>query len=459
MTIKFTSCISTWFCCTALLFISASEGRAQVTVESLLANSVEQVGPQHREVGDAIEQFKKGQLLEARNLLESAKSKDPQLPPAGVLLAQLLYAANQPALARAELERVVRDVPKDPESYLLFGEIAFQQRRFADAELAFTKAGELTQQGSMSTKRKNSMVLRSLSGLAGVAEVREQWPLAERYLKQIARAKTDDVNNTNRLARSLFRQDENLDGKGKETEAYDLLKALWSKDNSVRRPEITMGAMYQEAGNKAMAAKLMKLASTRDTQGAETQLAVARWALESGDLELAKTCSDRAVSVAKGSIEAKLVAGLVARYQNDFDRARRALESAHLQSPSNLAAILQLAVVMIENDSPAAQRAALEYSRIARLIYPDLSDAAGREAAVTSAYVLFRQSRVAEAQRLLQQALTGGTVSAESSYYAARVLNQANRDFAKKLLQSALKNDRQFPNRVEAEKLLTSLGG
>ena len=61
---------------------------------------------------------------------------------------------------------------------------------------------------------------------------------------------------------------------------------------------------------------------------------------------------------------------------------------------------------------------------------------------------------------MLQQALTGGGVSAESSYYAARILYQAgNADSAKSLLQAALRNDRVFPGRAEAENLLSSLGG
>ena len=425
-----------------------------------MKSSIEQVGPQHREVGDAIEQFRKGAFLECRNLLKSARQKDPKLPPDGVLMAQMLYSAKQPGLGRAELERTVREEASDPEPYLLFGEIAFQERRFADAELAFKRAFELTKQYTSNAYRKNNMVKRALSGIAGVFETREDWANTEKYLAPILKANPKDVANSTRMARAMFEQDKNIgDAKGRETEAYNLLIALWTADKAnVRRPEITMGSMYQAAGNKDITASLMKKASEQDKTGLATQLTVARWALGNGDTSLAQTCSDRAAQIAPQSIEARLVAGLTARYKKDYNRARKVLESAHLQSPSNLAAILQLAVVLVEGGE-REKAAALEYSTVASRIYPDVSRPTGREAAVTSAWILYRQGRQPEAQAVLQKALAGGGVSAESSYYAARIIHQNSPDVAKRLLQTALKGDGVFPARPEAEKLFQSLGG
>ena len=60
---------------------------------------------------------------------------------------------------------------------------------------------------------------------------------------------------------------------------------------------------------------------------------------------------------------------------------------------------------------------------------------------------------------VLQKALAGGAVSAESSYYAAKILHQTNADVAKQLLGTALKGDGVFPARTDAESLLQSLGG
>lgn len=456
------ACRNTFFAClaSALAMGMTAPASAQVTAESLLKSAVPEIGPQHREVADAIEEFKKSRFLECRNLLKSARKKDPKIQPDGVIMAHLLYAAKQSGLGRAELERTVIEEPNDPEPYIVFGEVAFQQRRFADAELSYKKGYELTTSFTGNDYRKNLLVKRALSGLAGVAEARENWADASKFLQPIIKANPKDVNNTTRMARALFQQDANLgDGKAQESDAYQLLITLWKGDKeNVQRPEITMGSMYQAAGNKKISARLMKQASEQDKTGLQTQLAVARWALGAGDIQLAQACADRGRQIAPGSIEAKLVAGLTARYKKDYARARETLEAAHLQSPSNLAAMLQLAIVLVEG-SESDKRTALEYSQMASRIYSDAGSPTGREAAVTSAWILYRQGRQAEAQAILQQTLAGGAVSAESSYYAARIIHQSSPDVAKQLLSRALKGDGVFPARRDAESLMASLGG
>lgn len=441
-------------------FLLPTSDAQEFTAENLLKSSVEQIGPQHRDVGAAIEEFRKGQFLESRNKLISARKQDPSLPPDGVLMAQMLYAANQQGLGRAELERVVSEEPKDPEPYLLFGEIGFQQRRFADAELSFQKAAELTKQYTGNEFRKRNMMKRAYSGLAGIAEARQDWPTAAKYLKPLVTAYPDDVANVTRMARAEFQQDDNIgDSQGKEREAYKLLDALHKANpKEVRMPEITMASMYQGAGKKNFSAQLMQRASTEDAGGLSTQLTVARWALGSGDLELAQQCSDRALQIDSKSIEARLVAGLTARYKKEYSKARKILEAAHLQTPSNLAAILQLAVVLVEGNE-TDRRVALEYSSLANRMHPDMGTPTGREAAVTSAWIYYRQGRQNEAGLVLQKALAGGGVSAESSYYAAEIIQRSNPDVAKKLLATALKGDGVFPAREEAEALQKKLGG
>lgn len=448
------------FVCLSIVIAATNSSFGQFTAESLLKSSVQQVGPQHRDVDNAIEQFKKGAFLECRNLLKAARQKDSKLPPSGVLMAQMLYAAKQPGLGRSELERTVKEEPKDPEPYVLFGEIAFQERRFADAELAFQRGFKLSNTYASNDYRKNNLVKRSLSGIAGVYETREDWANATRYLQPILKSNPKDVNTATRVARALFEQDTKIgDGKGGEEEAYKMLISLWDSDpKKIRRPEITMGSMYQAKGNKDITANLMKKASEQDKTGLATQITVARWALGNGDTALAQTCSDRAAQISPTSIEARLVAGLTARYKKDYAAARRVLESAHLQAPSNLAAILQLAVVLVEGNE-RDKATALEYSSIASRIYPDVGRPTGREAAVTSAWILYRQGRQQEAQAVLQKALAGGNVSAESSYYAARIIQQSNPDIAKRLLGTALKGDGVFPARKDAERLLSTLGG
>ena len=53
--------------------------------------------------------------------------------------------------------------------------LALGQRRFSDAELAYLKASQLTRGFSESPIRKRSVTKRIYSGLAAVAEAREDW--------------------------------------------------------------------------------------------------------------------------------------------------------------------------------------------------------------------------------------------------------------------------------------------
>ena len=65
--------------CLLLAFAGSQVANAQeFTAENLLKSSVEVPGPQHRDVATAIEEFKKGQFLEARAKLKAARQQDPR---------------------------------------------------------------------------------------------------------------------------------------------------------------------------------------------------------------------------------------------------------------------------------------------------------------------------------------------------------------------------------------------
>ena len=99
---------------------------AQVTAETLIGKSVSDITESmSKPIEEAITLFKNRQFEDARNRLKSTCKAHPQLPPAGVLMAQMFVAANQGLAARGELERCVLANPTDPEPYLVFGDLAF----------------------------------------------------------------------------------------------------------------------------------------------------------------------------------------------------------------------------------------------------------------------------------------------------------------------------------------------
>ena len=70
--------------------------------------------------------------------------------------------------ARGELERTVLADPKDPEPYLVFGDLAFQNRQVTDSSLCFEKANELVQSYASNPTRKRDLQIRAHAGLAAL---------------------------------------------------------------------------------------------------------------------------------------------------------------------------------------------------------------------------------------------------------------------------------------------------
>ncbi len=182
------------------------------------------------------------------------------------------------------------------------------------------------------------------------------------------------------------------------------------------------------------------------------QIMVAQWTLESGNLTLAKKCAQQADSVSKSSIESRLLLALVARYEKDFPDAKKLLESVHLESLANLAAIIELALVLTNMDGKENQ--GIQYAQLATKLQPDLRTDAGRNAAMTLAWILHKYGGQLESASILQQVLLGGQLSVESSCYAAKILLAGeNRAAAQKLLKETLDTGLVFPGHDEAKLL------
>ncbi|WP_146458871.1 tetratricopeptide repeat protein [Rubripirellula tenax] len=419
----------------------------EMTAESLLREYIPKVTAKHEDVQRAIVIFKTGNFLQARALLEAAQQADPDLPPAGIMLATMLYAADQPALARAELERVGQAIPDEPSVLLLLAEDALANGNYTYADLAFRRCADMIKTTATNEHRNKNLKNRVVRGLAAIAEAREDWPLAVKLLGQVLGDDLSDSNMVARLARAEFK-------KGNADASFSLLKKHWESDpTKIQRPEVTQGLLFHEAKDTVASAKYMKMAAEAAPKDAPTQIKVAQWALETGDTDMAQACAERAVLNSDPSIESRLLAALVARYKKDYPMAKDYLESVHLESPANLAAIIELAIVL--SDMKGMENRGIQYAQLGVKLQPDLRSPAGRNAAMALAWILHRYGGQAESEKILQQVLVGGPISVESSYYAARILIAGkNHAAAKNLLEQALATGQIFPNYDEAKQLL-----
>jgi tetratricopeptide (TPR) repeat protein len=424
----------------------------EMTAQTLLMPYAESIDKRHLVVAEALTVFKNRDFDQARDLLAMAVKADPSLPPAGILLTRMFLAANQPSLAKAELDKVSLEYPDDPETFLGSGELAVSESRFVEAELAFRKAAEVAKNKGYSAYRIKNFSLRIRLGMAALSEGRSKWDEVIRHLQPIFDGDNKNPDVATRLARALFKE-------GKTKESLAVLEKNWELNKqTIRRPEIVMGLLFQEAGDRDKAAQSIKIAAERDKDGVLTQSFVANWALDQGDLALAQTAADRALIVSNSSLPSRQLVALISRYRGDFAAAREMLESIHLESPTNLAAIIELAIVL--SNIPGLEKTSLEYAQLAVSLQPDLNAPAGRDAAITLAFVLFKLKSQPEAESIVTKTISvGWPVGTESLYFAAQVFlaGKENQEAGMKLLEKVVQSDGSFPGKADAKVMFEKL--
>lgn len=436
-----------------LLAFAPGIAQAQITAESLLESVVSDFGPKYQDVEAAVESLRNGKMADAMQSLRTARSKNPNLPPANMLMAQMLFRLKQAPSAQLALEEAVKEDPADPGAYVYMGELALQGRRWTEARMLFDKSLELSESYSTNPLRKNQLMVSSYSGLASMSEMTEDWPTARTLLNKLLEIDPGNSLASTRLGRVMFKQ---ASDKESEKEVYKLFQTLHSKDEqNTAHPDVNMALLYEQAGKRNNAKVMMERAAKNDAKNPRTLLAVSKWALDTGNLELAKSNAEAAMALEPDSLEARLYLGLVARFGSDLTTAEKSFQEAHLLSPTHLGANTQLALVLVEQPDEKKRALALAYAQLNQQLYTDLQEASGREAAVTLSWVLSRLGQNATAARNVQQVLQAGAISADSAYHAAQILYDSGlTEVAQKLLEPTLKQDAVFPTRKAAEELM-----
>ncbi|MCE5302207.1 MAG: tetratricopeptide repeat protein [Planctomycetaceae bacterium] len=404
---------------------------------------------QSQELNDAVARFKERDVPGTLRRLKDAVKKDPNLPPAHVILAQLFAQVNSAPDVRTALEQAVNESPNDPEAYVLMGDIALRDRRITEAMMLYQKADSLMPGFTSSTKRKDILQPRVLSGLAAVDEAREKWSEARKRLEAWLKLDPKSSQAMQRLARCLFQQ---KDAAG----ALEKLKDAAKVDSNLLTPEAILAQLYEQAGDRENAKKWMAKALAAAPKDHNTHFVAGQWALETSQFDEAQKQAAEALQCDPKSLRAKVLCGIVALFQKDYPAAERYFEAAHLQAPREFAPSNDLALALIEQKDDAKKNRALQYAESNVQQYQQSPRAA--EAAATYGWVLYKLGRLDDAERALNAAVSGGSSNTDTAYYLARVAVERGRDSqAKQLLESALKNNAPFSMRPEAEKLLEQL--
>ncbi len=401
---------------------------------------------QPQEVIEAAERFRKGDYDGALELLREVTKKTPDMPPATLFMVQWCGEARLLQGVRQYLEQTVMENPNDPEAYVLMGNFALREGRVTEGGMLYQKAYEAVANFKESKKRRDLILPQVYAGLASVADARQDWPTAQKYLEDWLKFDPKSSLALRGLARCLFQQKQ-------YDAALEKLHDAAKVDAEILTPEAIMGQFYEKAGDRENAKKMMALAIEKSPKDPKTRIVVSQWAMETGQFDEAQAQAAEALRLDPKSLEAKLISGAIALFQRNYPAAEKYFEQAVNQSPSFFPASNNLALALAEQADEAKKRRALEYAQNNAKQNPRSS-----EAASTYGWVLYKLNRLEVAQKALEAAISGGQFSPDTAYYMAQVLADRGRtEQAQQWVQAALKSTSPFLMRAEAEELLKQL--
>ena len=429
--------------------LPAREARAQITAQTLIGKAVSD-DAQNQEVTGAINRFRDRDIDGCRAILERAKSNNSKLPPPGVMMAMLWLSVNQLGPARAELEDCVIKFSKDPEPYLMMGDLAFQDRRVTDADMLFKEATRLAAEYTENAKRKRDFDIRCNAGSAAVAEARKQWELAQKHLQSWIDLDPDNASAHQRMGIVLFQL-------SKPQEALEQFREAKKLDQKAVQPELAMARLYDDAKKRDTAKKLIEAAIKEAPKDPAVLLAASQWYLGQNDLERAKAIAEDALKLDTKSLEGRVVRGAIARVARDYATAEKFFYDAHVQSPGNFPASNSLALVLIESDDKDSRQRALEMAEANVAMHRENSPQQVN-ALTTLAWVYYKLGRREDAEKILAQITQNNALTTDGAYYVAKLLSdRGEKDRARKILEEVLANEPMFATRPDAVDLLAKL--
>lgn len=452
-----TAAFAALLACTAL--ISASNVQAQITPEALIGDSVKDADAQrYSDVTEAIKRYKNKDALGAKQFLETAKRKEDRLPPVNLMMAKLYFLDRQTASGLQALEATAREVPGDPEPYLLLADQALAQSQAVQASALYDKAIELTQAYDANPRRKRKFTIRGYAGRSAVLQRWQDWDGAEADLRAWIEADPEEANAHNRLGFVLFMQ-------GREKDGYEAFTKAKSLNDKLPSAYVSAATMYQRLANVpennekkseyvSKAQQAFERAFGADKNDETTLIAYSEWLIRSGDMEKAASVLEQARAAQPGSHQIQLLSGVLAQMTGNAADAEKFYNRTLALAPGNRDANNQLALLLINGADDSSKARAEAIARLNTQLNENNADVN-----ITLSWVLRQRGKGAEANQAFQKGLRLGTLSADSTLLVAKLLAEQNRkDMARNLLENALKNEQGiFVNRSEAEALVESL--
>jgi Tfp pilus assembly protein PilF len=399
-----------------------------------------------KELEAAALKLREGKLDEALGIIKEKSGKHPEWPSPRLILANLVFSANQVAAARQILEQAAAEAPDDPEVYLSLGGLALGEARLSDAGLNFERVQALLNTGRSNAEKTKNLRRQALAGLASVAEARADWKSAQVQLNAWLELDTKNGRVRQRLGRALFQL-------GKAEDAFTALTQAVKDEPGLEAPGITMAQLETQKGNVKKAEEWYGYAQKLEPRSARVRLAHGAWLVDQGRAGDARFEVDEALKLDPSLQEAKKIQALIAWHLRDLAGAEKTLEPLHRDLPADVFVANLLALALIEQDDKAKQSRGAQLADVNALQFPR-----SPEVAATLGWAFYRAGKLDQAEQKLHAAVTGGRTSPDIAYFLARVMaDKGQTDNARKVLRDATSTKGAFAHRDDANALLKKL--
>lgn len=431
--------------------IKSTEIFGQLTARQLLAPTIEKYGPQYQDVELAIQEFRNGKLVATGQSLKRASDQHAELAPPDVMLALLFLSVGRVTEAESAIDRAFLEQPGDPEALILLADLALRGKKLTIAELAYSRAQQLINEYKKNAYRSKNLKLRILAGLGSLREMEGQYESAGDYLTQWAKLEPKNPVPLGSLARVFFKLK-------KYEDARSVLSTLVGLEKNAPPVEIAMGRLYSDADMQKEALKSMEDAVKAKGSDIRVRLTVAEWALDVGQINMAKQNVEAAIVIDKSSLGGTVLSARLARIEGDLPKAENLLNNAVLQSPSSFSATNELARVLAGLEDEKKKKTALQYAQRNFQLLQKRDSSTRPDAIITYAWILMQNDRNKEAEAVLNALTSGVSISKENAFLAAQIYARRGKSkIAINALETATSNGMKFPGYVQARKLLEQL--
>jgi tetratricopeptide (TPR) repeat protein len=402
--------------------------------------------PLMKEMKEGFEHFGNRDFDAALKSFKEATKKDPELPPAGIIMSSSFQRMGAGERARAALEQTVVDTPNDPEAYVIMGNMALNDGRIYEAAFLFQKANELITKSNLIAKRKDLLVPAIISGQASVLEAREDWAGAQRQLEAWLKINPKSIDAMGRLALCLFRQKNALG-------ALEILKAAQKIEPKMLTPEAILAQYYANSDDQANAKKWYDIALKVAPKDPNTIYQAGEWAFNSGNIANARSLGLAARQLDATSVKALVLCGVVELFEKNYDVAEAYFTKAMNLDPSNFIPKNNLAMALIEQKDEKKRERALQYA-----IMNVNQNQKRAEAYATLGWICYKLNKLDDAEKAFNIAASGGQVSPDTAFHIACLSRDRGNDAAARIwLKKSLDSKAPFSMRKEAKEMLDSL--